>query len=82
MKTFEVEISKKKKKNLKNGLIFLLKLEADFFFEPMLSHKTFATNALIQNFLYDVWFGRDANCSKIQTSTINSNSSVDKLTLN
>ena len=36
-------------------------LEAEFFFEPMLSRKTFATNSLVQNFLQDVWFGRNAN---------------------
>jgi hypothetical protein len=30
----------------------------------MLSRKTFASNSMIQNFLQDVWFDRDANYSK------------------
>ena len=32
----------------------------------MLSRKTFATNSLVQKFLYDVWFGRDANYYNIK----------------
>ena len=35
---------------------------------PMLLRKTFATNSLVQNFLYDIWFGRDANYSKIKST--------------
>ena len=39
------------KKVLKKRPFFFLRLEAEFFFEPMLSRKTFATNSLVQNFL-------------------------------
>ena len=43
----------------------------------MLSRKTFATNSLKQNFLQDVWFGRDANYSNIKSTPNDSYSSID-----
>ena len=45
----------------------------------MLSRKTFASNSLIQNFLQDVWFDRDANYSKIKSTPNDSYSSIDRL---
>ena len=48
-----------------------------FFFQPMLSRKTFTTNSLVQKFLLDVWFGRDANYSKIKSTPMYPYSSID-----
>ena len=58
---------------------FFFEVGGWIFFEPMLSRKTFATNSLIQNFLYDVWFGRDANYSSTQSTPNDSYSSIDTL---
>jgi hypothetical protein len=43
----------------------------------MLSRKTFATNSLVQNFLQDVWFGRDNKYSNIKSTPNYSYSSID-----
>ena len=58
---------------------FFSEIGGGFFFDPMLSHKTIATNSLKQNFLQDVWFGRDADYFNTQTTPIDSNSSIDRL---
>ena len=56
---------------------FFFMLKAGFFY-LMLSLKAFAKNSLKQNFLWDVWFGCDADYDNIQTASINSNRSVCK----
>ena len=51
----------------KNGLIYFSEDEG-YFFGPMLSRKAFATNSLKYTFVWDVWFGRDCVCFKIEKS--------------
>ena len=47
------------------------------FFDPMLSRKAIATNSLKQTFVWDVWFHGQIVCCKIQSTPIDSNSSID-----